>query len=107
MIEPITAEQIESDFAIARYHMGLRAARKSDRIILMTARKHEITVEQIKSMSRKREFAWPRQECMYRMRRETSLSLPQIGRIFDRDHTTVIHAIRAVERRRASLEVVA
>lgn len=33
--------------------------------------------------------------------RTTSHSLPEIGRAFgDRDHTTVMHAIRAVERRR-------
>jgi hypothetical protein len=35
---------------------------------------------------------------MYLMRRQTTLSLSEIGRFFDRDHTTVIHACSKIER---------
>jgi len=36
-----------------------------------------------------------RQECMWRMREETTASLPQIGRALGgRDHTTVLHGLR-------------
>ena len=52
------------------------------------------------SPCRCRDVAWPRQEAMYLARKLTPLSLPRIGQLFgDRDHTTVIHAIRAVEQR--------
>ena len=40
-----------------------------------------------------------RQLAMYLARELTSLSLAQIARAFDRDHTTVLHAVRAVEKR--------
>ena len=36
---------------------------------------------------------------MYLARELTSLSLAEIARAFDRDHTTVMHAIRAVSDR--------
>ena len=38
-----------------------------------------------------------RQIAMYLIRQMTNLSLPEIGREFNRDHTTVLHAIRKVE----------
>ena len=38
-----------------------------------------------------------RQIAMYLIRQMTNLSLPDIGREFNRDHSTVIHAIRKVE----------
>jgi chromosomal replication initiator protein len=34
---------------------------------------------------------------MYLAKQLTSRSLPEIGRKFDRDHTTVLHAVRKVE----------
>jgi chromosomal replication initiation ATPase DnaA len=40
-----------------------------------------------------------RQEAMAAMYATQRYSLPRIGRFFDRDHTTVLHAVRAVERR--------
>lgn len=40
-----------------------------------------------------------RMVAMYLCRHITPYSLPRIGRFFDRDHTTVMHAIRTVERR--------
>ena len=36
---------------------------------------------------------------MYLARELTALSLAEIARGFDRDHSTVLHAIRAVEQR--------
>lgn len=38
-----------------------------------------------------------RQVAMYLIRKMTNLSLPDIGREFNRDHSTVIHAVRKVE----------
>jgi chromosomal replication initiator protein len=49
--------------------------------------------------NRHRSVAWPRQDFWRELRLTTDLTLPQIGRLFDRDHTTIIHGIRASERR--------
>ena len=49
---------------------------------------------------RTRNLAWARQRVMFVTRKlRPDLSLPQIGRALRRDHTTVIHAIRAVAKR--------
>jgi chromosomal replication initiator protein len=51
------------------------------------------------SARRTPQVARARQLAMYLTRERTSLSLAQIARAFDRDHTTVLHAIRAVSAR--------
>jgi chromosomal replication initiator protein len=57
----------------------------------------------MRSADRRRAVCWPRQVAMYLTRKTTWHSLPAIGRFFGyRDHTTVLWAIRAVEKRMAS-----
>ena len=57
-----------------------------------------IPVEQIIGGSRRRNLVDARQIAMYVTRNKTDLSYPEIGRAFgDRDHTTVIHAVRKIE----------
>jgi chromosomal replication initiator protein len=51
---------------------------------------------EMSSHRRARSVARPRQVAMYLARELTPLSLPQIGRRFDRDHTTVLHACRTI-----------
>ena len=51
----------------------------------------------MQSSRRARNVARPRQIAMYLAKQLTSRSLPEIGRKFDRDHTTVMHAVRKVE----------
>jgi chromosomal replication initiator protein len=42
----------------------------------------------------------PRQCAFYLARYHTSFSFPQIGRRFgDRDHTTVLHGVRQIEKK--------
>ena len=56
-----------------------------------------IHIREMSSPRRARAVARPRQVAMYLAKALTSRSLPEIGRMFgDRDHTTVIHAIRRV-----------
>ena len=55
------------------------------------------------SARRAREVARPRQVAMYLSKQLTPKSLPDIGRRFGgRDHTTVIHAVKQIEKLRAS-----
>jgi chromosomal replication initiator protein len=49
------------------------------------------------SRRRGKAVARPRQVAMYLARELTPLSMPEIGRAFARDHTTVLHACRTVE----------
>jgi chromosomal replication initiation ATPase DnaA len=39
-----------------------------------------------------------RQEAMWRCCRETGHSTTSVGRFFNRDHTTVVHAVQKIEK---------
>lgn len=57
--------------------------------------KHCITKAELMSVRRARNIVAARHEAMWRMSKETTMSLPAIGRrMGDRDHTTVLHGIR-------------
>jgi chromosomal replication initiator protein len=59
----------------------------------------ELSVDDLLSPSRRARIARARQLAMYLTRELTDLSLPAIAGAFNRrDHTTVLHAIRRVER---------
>lgn len=59
-----------------------------------------IKVSEMSSHRRARSVARPRQVAMYLAKQLTSRSLPEIGRKFERDHTTVMHAVKKVEELR-------
>jgi chromosomal replication initiator protein len=86
-------EEILSEFVHAE-----SLAIEPDAIVLAVASHYGITREQLKGKRRTNSVALPRQVAMYLMRRQTTLSLAEIGRFFDRDHTTVIHACSKIER---------
>lgn len=68
-----------------------------DEIQRKVAEHYNISVKEMQSSRRARNVARPRQIAMYLAKQLTSRSLPEIGRKFDRDHTTVMHAVRKVE----------
>ena len=47
--------------------------------------------------TRKRDIVVPRQIAMYYAVRETNLTLTSVGLFFNKDHATVIHAMKCVE----------
>ncbi|OPZ79458.1 MAG: Chromosomal replication initiator protein DnaA [Alphaproteobacteria bacterium ADurb.Bin438] len=51
----------------------------------------------IMSKSRQKGIAVPRQIAMYMSKTLTTKSYPEIGREFDRDHTTILHGVRKIE----------
>ena len=60
-----------------------------------------VKMSDMSSSRRSRTVARPRQIAMYLSKNLTSRSLPEIGRRFgNRDHTTVIHAVKKVEELR-------
>lgn len=69
-------------------------------IIDATAAHFELAPDILTGPSRLRRYTRPRQVSMFLARRLAQKSFPDIGRKFRRDHTTVIHGVRAVETRR-------
>jgi hypothetical protein len=55
----------------------------------------DVSYSDLFSIRRKKQHVLARQECFYRVKMETSRSLPEIGRFFGgKDHTTILHGIR-------------
>ncbi len=70
-----------------------------DKILTMVSQKYGITVEDIKSRKRTSNVASARHISVYIIKKLTDRSLPAIGRVFGRDHTTIINSIETVEKR--------
>ena len=59
--------------------------------------RYNVRPAEMDSPRRARSVARPRQVAMYLAKQLTSLSLPDIGRKFGRDHSTVLHGVRKIE----------
>ena len=58
----------------------------------------KVSVEALKSNSRKKGVVYPRNLAMYFCRKYTDETLESIGRAFNRSHATVIHAVENISR---------
>ncbi len=68
-------------------------------IIEVIAEHFNITTNDIYSVNKSRNIAYPRQVAMYLCRKLTDYSLSDIGKIMgNRDHTTILHGIDKVEK---------
>lgn len=85
-------EIVERDFLPAPRQLGKM-------IIKAVAQKHLVTVKEMLSDRRDKHLAMARQEACYELRARTELSTPQIGRLLNRDHSTVLHGCRRHEAR--------
>lgn len=76
----------------------LALRQKWKQIVTEVAAKHKIGRVEILSRTRRTPIVAARHEAMWRMRAETTLSLPEIGkRLGGFDHTTVLHGVRKHE----------
>ena len=70
-----------------------------DKIQNVVSNHFNISLNEMLSQRRSRPLARPRQIAMYLAKKMTTRSLPEIGRRFaNRDHTTVIHAVKTITR---------
>ncbi|MFN6572277.1 chromosomal replication initiator protein DnaA [Dendronalium sp. ChiSLP03b] len=75
----------------------------SEAILTVIADAFNVSIEDLKSNSRRREISWARQIGMYLMRQHTDLSLPRIGEEFGgKDHTTVIYSYEKITQLKES-----
>jgi chromosomal replication initiation ATPase DnaA len=73
-----------------------KADSRAQQVVAAFCKAFEVEEEGVMSASHARIFARPRQASMYFLYTEVEMSSPQIGRLFDRDHSTVVHGRRAV-----------
>lgn len=55
-----------------------------------------VSIEDMQSKARKKVITFPRQISMYLARKLTEEALSEIGKAFNRDHSTVVHSIRVI-----------
>ena len=90
-----TAKEILRDFITGRNTRDITP----QMIIEQTAQYFGLEVDEIMSTDRSRTVVNSRQVAMYLCRELTELSLPKVGEAFGgRDHTTVMHAVKKIEK---------
>jgi len=75
-----------------------REAVSIDRVQQVICQYFKVSVEALKSNSRKKGVVYPRNLGMYFCRKYTEETLEAIGRAFNRSHATVIHAVENISR---------
>ena len=98
----LTGHRITSELARQNLRDVIREKQKVvsvEEIQQKVAKFYYVKVSDLKAKKRTKELVLPRQVAMFLTRRLTELSFPDIGRAFGgRDHTTVMHACRQVEK---------
>lgn len=70
---------------------------RAEKIIMKISNHFKVSIDKVKSKSRKHEIMTPRHWCMWFLKQKTSLTLKEIGDIMGgRDHTTVINSIQII-----------
>lgn len=97
MRAPISIDIVET--IVRDLFQGVEPRRiKIEDILRVISRHFGVSKGDLLSQRRHRSVVWPRQIGMYLAKQLTQRSLPEIGRRFgNRDHTTVLHAIRKIE----------
>ncbi|HIK05459.1 MAG TPA: chromosomal replication initiator protein DnaA [Trichormus sp. M33_DOE_039] len=96
---PMTVENITPVLATPTE----KFAATPEAILKVIAENFDVSIEDLKSNSRRREISWARQIGMYLMRQHTDLSFPRIGEEFGgKDHTTVLYSCEKITQLQAS-----
>jgi chromosomal replication initiator protein len=75
-----------------------KSALTAEKILEQTALHFGVRVEDMTGASQQREWTVPRQLAMYLCRHHLKMSLQSIGRLFHRDHSTVISSIKQITK---------
>lgn len=76
--------------------VGVNQILTASMICELVSGQFNVSIQDLQSRSRKKSIAFPRQIAMYLARKHTGESLADIGRTFNRDHSTVLHSIKVV-----------
>lgn len=80
---------------------ALERAKPLSAILTEVAAKHGVTVTMLLSHRRPPHIVRARHEAYWRAHEETMASLPEIGRAYNRDHTSIMFGVKQHARRRA------
>ena len=92
---PITMDTARAQLA-SFISVSSTPAETAEKIIESVSKVYDIPVEDIKSKKRSKEISMARHISIYVIRKITQMSVTDIGKIFNRDHTTVLASIDVV-----------
>jgi len=92
MLDHITHDEMVKNWA-SLYRLSPLSPGAGRAIAEQVARRHGLTFNDILQEDRTPHLVKVRCEAWARIRAETSMSLPQIGAIFNRDHTTILAGV--------------
>ena len=92
------AKEILSDILVSGQNLSVNV----NTIKKIVGKHFNIKMEDFNSKRKTQSVAWPRQIAMFLTTDLTDLSLPEIGREFNRDHSTVVHARDTVKEKIAT-----
>jgi chromosomal replication initiator protein len=98
----LSGQPITVDYARDVLRTSVRAIRPHvsfDTIVAAVCERFALRPADLRSRRRSKHVAQPRQVAMYLCRHFLNASLPHIGELFGRDHTTVLHAVITTRRR--------
>jgi len=81
---------------IQHVELLMRKSLDIDELIRRVSRLSGVSADEIMSRDRHQRVAYARQLCVFAVRILTGMSFPEIGKFFDREHATCIHAVRRV-----------
>ena len=94
--KPVTLEMVKSSIP-DYFRENKPVAETVNTILEVTARKYDVTVENILGKSRTKAIKTARNVSMYVIKKVLDLSLDDIGKMMDRDHSTVHSNIKNIE----------
>ena len=74
----------------------------ADKIISMVAKKYDISRDDVLGKKRDQNIAYARNLSIYIIRRVTQMSFPEIGKIFGRDHSTIMSSNKVIQEKVAT-----
>ena len=96
-----TIDMTLAEETVGRLYPATRERVPLERVEALVTEAFDIASAALLSTQRNARLVFARQVSMYLMRKQVGLSLASIGERYGRDHTTVLHAVRAIEARRA------
>lgn len=71
---------------------------KIAKVLREVSAKYGFEEADLKGKKRTRELVWARHVAIYILRKRTDMSLPAIGNVFGRDHSTILYSSNLIER---------
>jgi chromosomal replication initiator protein len=99
--QPLTEELCAQ---VLRDIIPAQKAVDTEQIQREVARYYKLAVDELRGERRVKHVAHARQVAMYLCRTLTAASLPEIGKKFNKDHSTVLTSVRKIEQARESSE---